>query len=190
MVEAAAAWVMLAMAAGQFEMAAIAKWNAARVVHYQITGTFKGNVPIAPASNSIYGVVEVSDSMPTARTNYRRWVNFSWGVVEAGGASVAAEWTPAEAERVRALEAARRRWQAAVTAGVDFIATDHYEDLACESLRATRRPHPVGGPGGIGSGITVPRFVLIQCAASARVIIWPSRIAFPSLKPNRLRWRS
>ena len=36
-------------------------------------------------------------------TNYRRWVNFPWAVVEAGGQNVAGEWTAAEAERLRAL---------------------------------------------------------------------------------------
>jgi hypothetical protein len=62
MVDAAVVWLVLAAAGGgQFDMAAIAKWNAARVVHYQMTGTFTGDVPISP--KSAYGVVEVSDTI-------------------------------------------------------------------------------------------------------------------------------
>ena len=45
------------------------------------------------------------DTLIAAATNYRRWVNFPWGVVESGGQNVAAEWTAAEAERLRALVA-------------------------------------------------------------------------------------
>jgi hypothetical protein len=41
--------------------------------------------------------------IPTSETNYRRWVNFSWAVVETGGASAAADWTSAENDRLRAL---------------------------------------------------------------------------------------
>ncbi|HLG98339.1 MAG TPA: hypothetical protein VKX49_18630 [Bryobacteraceae bacterium] len=98
-------------------------------------------------------------------TNYRRWWNNSWYEVEEGGQTRAGDWTPADAERLRALvdrahrlgywirfytldgfpqgddhgwsedynfgslEAARIRWRAAIAAGVDFIATDQYEDL-------------------------------------------------------------
>lgn len=101
-------------------------------------------------------------------TNYRRWWNNSWYVVEDGGQKGAGDWTPAEAKRLHALvdrahhlgywirfytldgfpagddhgwsedynfgslEAARIRWRAAVASGVDFIATDQYEDLARE----------------------------------------------------------
>lgn len=36
-------------------------------------------------------------------TNYRRWVNFSWLVVEEGGQARAGAWTPAEAARLTAL---------------------------------------------------------------------------------------
>src|SRR5262245_18920423 len=43
--------------------------------------------------------------IPAALTNYRRWVNFPWAVVEVGGAPGGGEWTPAEAERLRALTA-------------------------------------------------------------------------------------
>ena len=98
-------------------------------------------------------------------TNYRRWWNNSWYLVEEGGAPRAGEWTPAKLDRLHALvnyahnqgfwirfytldgfapendkgwgtaynfgspERAQVRWQAAIAAGVDLIATDQYEDL-------------------------------------------------------------
>jgi len=106
-------------------------------------------------------------------TNYRRWWNTSWYMVEEGGQEKAREWTRADKARLRALvdhahregfwiriytldgftaaenrgwdqgynfgsrEAAAFRWKAAVTAGVNLIATDQFEDLA-EILRETK----------------------------------------------------
>jgi hypothetical protein len=105
-------------------------------------------------------------------TNYRRWWNNSWYVVEEGGAPRAGDWTAADARRLRALvehahhlgywirfytldgftpgegqgwgegynfgsaQAARLRWQAAIEAGVNLIATDQYEDLGALMHRA------------------------------------------------------
>ena len=102
----------------------------------------------------------------TGATNYRRWTNFAWNVVEHGGQKQAAAWTAADGERLRAIvnrahsmgwwvrfstlnghrpgeglgwtesynfgsiEAMRERLAAAVAAGVEFIATDQYEELA------------------------------------------------------------
>jgi len=99
---------------------------------------------------------------PTA-TNYARWVNFPWRVVEAGGQTNAGDWSATDAERLDLLvtrahaqnlwirfytldgflngdgdgltssynfgsnSAVKLRWRAALEAGVDFIATDHYE---------------------------------------------------------------
>ena len=99
-------------------------------------------------------------------TNYRRWWNNSWFAVEEGGQNKAGDWTPAAAERLRALvnhahqlgywirfytldgftpnenrgwykgynfgshQALAARWQAALEAGVNLIATDQYEELA------------------------------------------------------------
>lgn len=104
--------------------------------------------------------------VPAGATNYRRWWNNPWSVVEKGGQREAGEWTPEENARLRALvrhahakglwirfytlnghaseeslgwypnynfgsiEAVRDRWQAAIDAGVDFIATDQYEELS------------------------------------------------------------
>lgn len=104
--------------------------------------------------------------VPWQATNYRRWTNFAWGVVEEGGQQKAGNWTPADAARLNAIvkrahdqglwirfytlnghlpassqgwtagynfgspAAVRARWQAAIDAGVEFIATDQYEGLA------------------------------------------------------------
>jgi hypothetical protein len=41
--------------------------------------------------------------IPSAATNYRRWANFPWAAVEAGGQPSAAEWTADDAGRLKAL---------------------------------------------------------------------------------------
>ena len=41
--------------------------------------------------------------LPTVATNYRRWANFGWSVVERGGQRRAGAWTPADAARLGAL---------------------------------------------------------------------------------------
>ncbi len=110
----------------------------------------------------------------TKPTNYRRWWNNSWYVVERGGAPGAGEWTPQTEARLQSLvgyahrlgywirfytldgfpaaqdqgwgqgynfgslERVRRRWQAALRAGVDLIATDQYEELRA-TMRSTGR---------------------------------------------------
>jgi hypothetical protein len=104
----------------------------------------------------------------SAATNYRRWSNNSWTVVEPEGQNNAGGWTAEDSDRLRlsvrtahdaglwirfytlnghstdhgermgwtpgynfkSLDAARIRWRAAIAAGVDFIATDQYEDYA------------------------------------------------------------
>ncbi len=103
-------------------------------------------------------------------TNYRRWWNNPWSVVEATGQQNAGEWTEEKVQRLRALverahanglwirfytldgateaelscngwfrgynfgsiDAARKRWRAAIAAGVDYIASDQYELLGKE----------------------------------------------------------
>ena len=96
-------------------------------------------------------------------SNYARWVNFPWFVVESGGQTNAGDWSATDAARLDALvtrahaqnlwirfytldgflngdgdgltssydfgsdSAVKLRWRAAIEAGVDFIATDHYE---------------------------------------------------------------
>jgi len=43
--------------------------------------------------------------MPARATNYRRWANFPWHVVEAGGQNHAGEWTAADRARLDAIVA-------------------------------------------------------------------------------------
>ena len=104
---------------------------------------------------------------PSPATNYRRWWNNPWRVVEEGGQQHAETWSDADAQRLRALvqhahrhglwirfytldgatdkeescngwfssynfgslAAAQERWRAAQEAGVDYIASDQYEQL-------------------------------------------------------------
>jgi hypothetical protein len=105
--------------------------------------------------------------IPPVRTNYRRWSNNPWSVVEPEGQPKSGAWTPEDEARlvsaVRAahdaglwirfytlnghdpadvsggwsasynfgsLAAAKERWQAAIKAGVDFVAVDQYEEFA------------------------------------------------------------
>ncbi len=115
--------------------------------------------------NHLLATVPVEQLLSQPPTNYRRWWNNSWYVVEEGGQPQAGAWTSADASRLRALvdhahrlgywirfytldgfapaddrgwgnaynfgspEAVRLRWKAALDAGVNFIATDQYEDL-------------------------------------------------------------
>jgi hypothetical protein len=105
---------------------------------------------------------------PERASNYRRWWNNPWSVVEQGGQRHAGDWTPADQERLRSLvahaheqglwirfytldgatekelscngwfhsynfgslAAAEERWRAARQAGVDYLASDQYEQVA------------------------------------------------------------
>ncbi|MDX2150702.1 MAG: hypothetical protein SFV54_08200 [Bryobacteraceae bacterium] len=118
----------------------------------------------------------VKGQLPGFVTNYRRWWNNPWSVVEEGGQPKAGAWTKADQTRLNALvaharkqglwlrfytlnghtaaegvrqgwskgynfgslEAARLRWKAAIAAGVDFIATDQYEEFAAELAKTPR----------------------------------------------------
>ena len=110
---------------------------------------------------------------PPVATNYRRWSNNPWSVVEPEGQNRAGDWTADDARRLHqavrtahdaglwirfytlnghspergeqmgwapsynfnSLDNARVRWRAAIAAGVDFIATDQYEDYVQSSSR-------------------------------------------------------
>lgn len=99
-------------------------------------------------------------------TNYRRWWNSPWSIVEQGGQAKAGSWTVPDHRRLRAiarhahaqgywlrlytlnghaesegkgwskgynfgsLQEAQLRWEACRAAGVDYLATDQYEELA------------------------------------------------------------
>jgi len=58
----------------------------------------------APAERARLAATVSPEQMLTERpTNYRRWWNNSWAVVEQGGQGAAAEWTAADADRLSAL---------------------------------------------------------------------------------------
>lgn len=137
--------------------------------------TFHEAVPVG-AKLRLFGAIQtrakagaetpVADLITGRPSNYRRWWNNPWAMVETGGQKEAADWTRADDARLRAmaehahrlglwlrfytlnghapadgkgwtasynfgsLEAARQRWRAAIQAGVDFVATDQYEEFA------------------------------------------------------------
>ena len=125
----------------------------------------------AEARASFIARLPVGSLVPTGATNYRRWTNHSWAVIEEGGQPRAGEWTKAEERRLRALvtraheqglwirfytlnghdpaqgrgwtpgynfgsrQAAEPRWRASIAAGVDFLATDQYDEFG-QTLRS------------------------------------------------------
>ena len=132
-----------------------------------------GTVPATPRPSSgdrdadLRAAAHVSPEslIPSRATNYRRWTNHSWAVVEEGGQARSGDWTAGDGARLNAIvsrahamglwlrfytlnghqadhglgwtagynfgsiEAVQARWNAAISAGVDFIATDQYEEL-------------------------------------------------------------
>lgn len=123
--------------------------------------------------------VELSEIAPekyflAPASNYRRWVNRTWDLIEKGGVAKSEDWTPAEEQRLKAitsyahklgyligfyhmnghapgasqgwedannfgsLERATLRWNACIRAGVDFISTDQYEEVAALIRRTSR----------------------------------------------------
>ncbi len=105
---------------------------------------------------------------PEPASDYRRWWNSAWNIVEPAGQPHAGAWTPEAAKRLReivqhahanglwmrfytmdgasqeersangwfrsysfpTLDAVRERWRAMAEAGVDYIASDQYGELA------------------------------------------------------------
>jgi hypothetical protein len=137
---------------------------------------FHNRVPVG-AKLRLFGAVHVQKEdagMAPERmvshpaTNYRRWWNNPWKVVEKAGQARTGDWTPESMRRLRSLvdqahamdlwirfytlnghdraegesrgwdagynfgskEKVLTRWRAAIQAGVDFVATDQYEDFA------------------------------------------------------------
>lgn len=60
-----------------------------------------GTTPAERAAN--YATMAADAVIPVHQTNYRRWVNFPWSVVEAGGQSRAGDWTTVDNARLNAL---------------------------------------------------------------------------------------
>jgi hypothetical protein len=136
-----------------------------------------GAVPLANPPPAGEKPAFLPEPVPRPATNYRRWWNNPWSVVEEGGQQYAGEWTAADDRRLRRLvDNAHRlglwirfytlnghdpgaangwtasynfgskaaldlRWDAAIRAGVDFIATDQYEGFAAR--RDAVGPSPV-----------------------------------------------
>jgi hypothetical protein len=62
------------------------------------------SLPEDPAARaSLIARQPVSSLVPSGATNYRRWTNHSWAVIEEGGQPRAGEWTTAENRRLKAL---------------------------------------------------------------------------------------
>jgi hypothetical protein len=98
---------------------------------------------------------DVAAYVPANSTAYFRFLAFHWGAIERGGPPSAGEWTPAHRRgfRVRIYclnghsgplggsyrfadqSTARARWLAAAAAGVDWVASDEYQELV-DTLRA------------------------------------------------------
>jgi hypothetical protein len=135
---------------------------------------FHDMVPVGRVLRVFGAVHTLRDVTPGDRTNYRRWWNHPWSVVELRGQARAEDWTPDDEARLLRIvdlahrntlwvrfytlnghdpadtshgwtasynfgsrQAAVRRWEAAIRAGVDFVAVDQYEDFA-RVLRDTR----------------------------------------------------
>ena len=131
--------------------------------------------PVGAKKLLAFGAVKVASrgtdlaprQLVTAKaTNYRRWWNSPWSIVEEGGQNKAGAWTIPDQKRLRAiarhahalgywlrlytlngheadndqgwskgynfgtLKEAQVRWAASRAAGVDYLATDQYEELA------------------------------------------------------------
>jgi hypothetical protein len=134
----------------------------------------------------LFGAIHSGDKDPAAApevigaekaSDYRRWWNNPWRVVESGGQQHAGEWTPEKMHRLRALverahanglwirfytldgasehelscngwfhgynfgslAGARLRWQAAIAAHVDYLASDQYE-LVGKEVKPSSEP--------------------------------------------------
>ena len=69
-----------------------------------------GAIPVPPPSGTTreeraiaLATMRPSTLIDRRLGNYARWVNFPWGVVEAGGQTHAGDWTPADSVRLSAL---------------------------------------------------------------------------------------
>jgi hypothetical protein len=136
----------------------------------RLFGTVPPDPAVAARGNDATVVASNAPELliPGGATSYRRWTNFAWNVIEAGGQQKAGDWTAADRARLDAvvsrahaqglfvrfytlngyssgqsqgwtesynfgsIDAVRQRWRAAIESGIDFVATDQYEDFARE----------------------------------------------------------
>lgn len=72
-----------------------------------VFGTVPGaavTLPEEPEARArAYAALAPERAMPEAASSYRRWVNFPWAIVEAGGQRQAGAWDTADAQRLTAL---------------------------------------------------------------------------------------
>jgi glycerophosphoryl diester phosphodiesterase len=138
-----------------------------------------GAIDVAPPARigsgreAVAKLVDITpeEAMPAKATNYRRWANYPWAIVERGGQVKSADWSKDDDKRLEALvdrahdqglwirfytlnghtaaedqgwsagynfgseAAAKARWDAAIAAGVDFVATDQYEQFTAALKR-------------------------------------------------------
>jgi hypothetical protein len=127
---------------------------------------FYNRVPVGGKLRLFGAVHRTGPAASLTKTNYRRWSNNPWSVVEPEGQPKAGLWTAEDASRLQgavraahgaglwirfytldgfapadssagwsasynfgSLEAAQERWRAAISAGVDFVAVDQYEEF-------------------------------------------------------------
>jgi hypothetical protein len=64
---------------------------------------FGAAIPNRPPEGVAAAALSPQQVMSARATNYRRWWNNSWAVVEQGGQTGSGEWTAAEEQRLRAL---------------------------------------------------------------------------------------
>jgi len=72
----------------------------------RVFGSVPANVITSPseaARDHLLATLPPEKLLSTAPTNYRRWWNNSWAIVEEGGQRQAGDWTPAAEKRLRAL---------------------------------------------------------------------------------------
>ena len=122
----------------------------------------------------VFGAVANGKDLPGKATNYRRWWNNPWSIVEEGGQRKAGDWTADDLARLQmlvrhahtnglwirfytlnghpeaqgdgmtqsynfgSLDAAKARWEACLATGVDFVATDQYEEFSALQKSAKR----------------------------------------------------
>jgi hypothetical protein len=133
---------------------------------------FHGEVPVG-AKLLLFGAVLVKPGeMPGKATNYRRWWNNPWSVVEEEGQVKAGEWTEDDEKRLKKLvdhahsrklwirfytlngisapgltesynfgspTAVQVRWKACIRTGVDFVATDQYQEFSDFAMAEKRQ---------------------------------------------------
>lgn len=73
----------------------------------RLFGAFESKPParLGQGREVVNRLVEVTpeEALPSKATNYRRWANFPWAVVEAGGQPKSGEWTSADKTRLKSL---------------------------------------------------------------------------------------